>query len=470
MHRATRLAALTLAFLTASCGAPERTPRPSIVLVSIDSLRADHVGCYGYPKPTTPAIDAVAAGGVRFASAVSTTSWTLPAHAAMFTGLYDSTHGLISNGLALSESLKTLAEVLRDAGYQTAGFYGGPYLHPDFGLAQGFETYESCMMPPLAALDGPQIRAASQQPSQPAHADVTSPRTVEKVEAWSRKADPRPFFAFVHLWDVHYDYIPPPEYVDMFDPDYQGHLDARGYMLNKAIRPGMDPRDFQHLLALYDGEIRFTDDHLSRILALLAQEAGGADELLVVITADHGDEFFDHGGKGHQRTLYDEVIRVPLVVRWPGHIAPGKVIDEQVRLIDLMPTLCAAASVDLPGGVQGRNLLPLLAAHGPLHGEPALSELHVPPYELRALRSDGFKLISRHHGTQLDAYDLAQDPRETTRLPETDPRIARDRTKLSELVERSVGLREKLEADPRMVVTSPDLQQMLKALGYTGDK
>ena len=118
---------------------------PDIILISIDSLRPDHLGCYGYGRPTSPTIDALAQEGVRCASAVSTTSWTLPAHAALFTGLYDSAHGAVDNGTKLVDSHVTLAEVLQDAGYQTAGFYGGPYLHPMFGLGQGFETYESCM-------------------------------------------------------------------------------------------------------------------------------------------------------------------------------------------------------------------------------------------------------------------------------------------------------------------------------------
>ena len=238
-------------------------------MISIDSLRPDHLGCYGYGRATSPAIDRLAAEGVRFETAVSTTSWTLPAHAALFTGLYDSAHGLYDNGLSLADEHRTLAETLAEHGYQTAGFFGGPYLHPTFGLGQGFEHYQSCMTRWPTTSAKPDVRAESRAARGASHADVTGPRTLEEFGRWLDGADRgRPFFLFVHLWDVHYDYIPPPEVAALFvDPAYRGASTGADFAEARALGGHGSPRPTQqHLIALYDAEIRFTDEILGRIL------------------------------------------------------------------------------------------------------------------------------------------------------------------------------------------------------------
>lgn len=197
--------------LLAAAGCHDREPdssgvavsRPDVVLISIDSLRPDHLGAYGYGPATSPAMDALAADAVVFEHAVSTTSWTLPAHAAMFTGLFDSAHGLYDNGRRLADSYVTMAEVLRDNGYRTAGFFGGPYLHQTFGLAQGFDHWESCMTRLDDDLGDQTVRAAAMASRGASHHDITGPRTLERVRAWLGGVDPRPFFLFIHLWDVH---------------------------------------------------------------------------------------------------------------------------------------------------------------------------------------------------------------------------------------------------------------------------
>ena len=163
----------------------------------------------------------------------------------------------------------TLAEVLKQADYQTAGFFGGPLLHPTFGLNQGFITYQSCMTPILDDAGGEFIRKVSHKLSNISHSDITGPRTLEKFKSWLKTANDLPFFVFFHLWDVHYDYIPPRKYIDMFDPNYDGTINAKNFMWNKAICRNMPIRDLQHVIALYDAEIRFTDDILGKILALM---------------------------------------------------------------------------------------------------------------------------------------------------------------------------------------------------------
>ena len=366
-----------------------RPDKPDIILISVDSLRPDHLGCYGYPKPTSPTIDKLAAGGVRFENAISTTSWTLPAHAALFTGLYDSAHGLVDNGLRLADAHVTLAEVLSQAGYQTAGFFGGPYLHPTFGLGQGFDTYQSCMttLPDEASYKA--VRFESRNPHGVAHVDITGPRTLKEFKQWLAKADDRPMFVFLHFWDVHYDYIPPKKYIEMFDPDYKGTIGSQNFMWNKAIHPYMAPRDLEHVKALYDGEIRFTDDVLGEILAEL-KRSRRSHEPLIVFTADHGEEFFEHGGKGHQRTLFDELVKVPLIFSWPGYLRKGVVPSQQVRLIDVMPTILALAGVKLETEVQGRDISMLLEGDS-LPEQSALCEILVDRRKVRAVRTSQMK-------------------------------------------------------------------------------
>ncbi|MBI5431489.1 MAG: sulfatase [Planctomycetes bacterium] len=466
--RGLALAALA-AVLANACEHQDAPERPSIVLISIDSLRPDHLGCYGYAPPTSPTIDAVAAEGVRFETALSTTSWTLPSHAAMFTGLFDSAHGLFENGLALSPEHQTLAELLKSEGYQTAGFFGGPYLHPTYGLDQGFEYYQSCMTQLADDLTPEQIRDSSRAHFGPSHRDITSPRTVDEVRKWLTGADDRPFFAFVHLWDVHYDYIPHKGLIELFDADYQGGLKTQGYMANEGVNPGMDPRDLAHVLALYDNEIRFTDDHIKELLELLEWKADGKENLIVVITADHGEEFFEHGNKGHQHGLFDEVVKVPMVLRWPGHAPAGKVVGEQVRLIDLLPTLASAGGAPTPAHVQGRDLLPLVAADQPVPKEPALLELLVAPYQARLLRTESFKAgqasFAGRPGVDF-GYRLDSDAGEHAMLGGDDSDVKRALDGMHRLVRGSQAINRELGAGPTRVKVDPALEKRLGELGY----
>jgi len=384
----------------------------------------------------------------------------------MFTGLYDSAHGLVDNGLQLSEGHVTLAEMLQDSGYRTAGFFGGPYLHPTFGLGQGFGHYQSCMTRILDDLDQRRIRQQSQARRGDSHGDVTGPRTMDEVARWLPPADTGPVFVFVHLWDVHYDYIPPPEYLEMFDSGYTGKIDGTDVMDDPAIHKGMDPRDLRHLIARYDGEIRFTDDTLAGILATFEQR-GRLDDTLIVVTADHGEEFFEHGFKGHQRTLFDEVVRVPLIVRWPGRVAPGTVVADQVRTIDLMPTLLAAARVAGLPELQGRDLGPLLAGDT-LPAEPALCELLVNGQEMRALRTPEYKVFEPGGERAPIGVDLVADPGELVWLEEPGERLLGALRDLRSEVDRTVELEARIAAGVREAEPDAETLRRLEALGYVG--
>ncbi len=473
-------------FLITECGSPEPVSegrstvqppvhrvQPDIVIVMIDSLRYDHLGCYGYARPTSPQIDCLATEGVRFQNAISTTSWTLPAHAALFTGLFDETHGLLHNDLRLSDNMVTLAELLRGVGYRTAGFYGGPYLHPTYGLSQGFDTWVSCITKFDETLPQDIVRTIAEGDINISHSDITGYQTLEKVRLWLQALDDRPFFLFLHLWDVHYDYIPPAHYIRMFDPDYNGALTGNDMMHNPDVRADMPRRDLEHLIALYDGEIRFTDDILSNILA----EINGRKRLheaLVVVTADHGEEFFEHGYKGHQRSLYEEVVRIPLIFRWLGRLDPGHVVKEQVRIIDIMPTVASLADVSLRSKVQGRDISPLLRG-GKLKPEAALCTLHVTGMqELHAVRTNRQKLITSpspyEQRPNFQFFDLMRDPGELITQPIWTNGYYEARSTLNKLRRESRLLSRRLGETVR-IAPPPDnaLREKLRSLGYLID-
>lgn len=447
----------------------EGSKRPDIILISIDSLRSDHLGCYGYQKPTSPNIDNLALEGVVCEKGVSTTSWTLPAHAALFTGLYDSAHGLVDNGLRLGKRHVTLAEVLQEAGYTTAGFFGGPYLHPTFGLDQGFQSYQSCMTESLDDEDDIGIRIESRKYISVSHADITGPRMLEKFGSWLKTIREEPVFAFLHMWDVHYDYIPDDKYVKIFDPDYTGDIDSRNFMPNKAINRDMDKRDLEHIIALYDGEIRFTDDIIGGILKELDRH-GRLDNALVVIVADHGEEFFEHGYKGHNRSLFDEVIMVPVIFRWPGHLPAATRVTGQVRMIDIMPTILGLTGITSNARMQGEDLSRVLRGEETSE-RTALCELLSGKRQYRMLRTNREKILHDGKTGKWVYYDLLKDPGEQKQLKDKAGPSVQRYQELIETVHISTALQERIIGDEDQRVKIDDaMKERLRSLGYIGNE
>lgn len=384
---------------------------PNILLISIDSLRRDHVSAYGYQRPTSPRIDALAREGVLFDVSVAPTSWTLPSHVTMLTALPARLHAVRETNQRFSRDIMTLAEVLSDSGYATAGFVAGSFLSSTHGFAQGFDVYDD-----YTILERDRGELGSH---------LTSPLSIGLVRRWlDQRGDTdreRPFFAFLHMWDVHYEFAPPPPYGTMFDPDYKGDVTGLRFMRDPRINRDMPQRDLEHLLALYDGEIRYTDDHLGQLFDLLA-ERGILDDTIIVVTADHGEEFFEHGGKGHAETLFDEVLRIPLIMRYPAGIPAGRVVDRQVRLLDIAPTILSLAGVARPEkfGYKGpavsaaRDLTPLIT--GQESDEPGLVAFGHLRREQVSIRTETSKLIrdTRHNRTR--RYDLTIDPAEQSNL------------------------------------------------------
>jgi len=460
-----------LASLLGSCGGEQQERPPSVLLISIDTLRADHVGCYGYGRPTTPNIDALAKEGVLFENHISSSSWTLPAHASLFTSVADSVHGCMeSTGTALSPAFTTLAERFKDAGYETAGFYAGPYLHEVFGLGQGFDIYDYCVEDTEAfSAEGVKSWGLDPVAQQRSHEGVTNPGVYRAGRDWIKAHKGRPFFAFLHFWDVHYDFTPPAPWDTRFNPGYQGPVDGRGFVFDPSIAPGMPEADKQQLLALYDGEIGWTDTFVGRLRKDL--EAWGlADDTIIVVTSDHGTEFFEHGGKGHRSTLYDELIRIPLVIWYPERLAPRRV-SAQTRSIDVGPTLLELVDLPAPGGVMGHSLVPLALGRELDFDNAAISELYSVGQRLRSVRALESKfLVDENDPEPARWYDLQLDRAEMRPIRVLNTELGGRAQK------RFLGARDELEQAisrrPGAAVGTnlpPEVLQRLRAEGYVGN-
>ncbi|HWP66167.1 MAG TPA: sulfatase [Candidatus Limnocylindria bacterium] len=401
MHLASRTALLAAA-LIALPSAMRAGERLNVLLVSIDSLRRDALGCYGARLPyapgvsPTPHLDDLAASGVRLTDAYAPSPWTLPSHVSLLTGMSPLVHGVETDLQTMSGGSPTLAEVLRGAGYRTAGVFSGPYLEEIWGFGRGFERYTAAYGPSVAsssalldrlseniieadrAGDAAMAeelrwlrRAGAARIGQLSSADVSAERvTARALEELARfGAGPAPWFLFVHYFDVHYDYIPPPPWDRAFDPHYDGHLTGEGFVSNPEIAVPdasvpdgyvrrVSDRDLEHLRALYMGEAAWVDQHVGRLVARL-DAMGLAGRTLVIVTSDHGDEFFEHGGIGHRRNLAEAVIRVPMLLRLPGVLPANHAEPGLVSLTDVTPTILEIVGVPSPAPMSGQSILPL---------------------------------------------------------------------------------------------------------------
>ena len=373
----------------------------NVVLISIDSLRADHLSTYGYQRDTSPMMSDWARRGVLFKNASSTTAWTLPGHMSMLTGRSLLGHGMVSDDRMLTADVTTLAETLQASGYRTGAIVSAPYVEARYGFARGFDDY-----------DDHTISFATNKAS---YRSVTAPLVQDTADTWLSKGSEEPFFLFLHYWDVHYDYIPSPPYDTMFDPDYEGDITGNDFYFNDAVNRNMDPRDIEHLLALYDGEIRLVDDHLAKLAASLTR-LGLDENTVVVVTSDHGDEFFEHGRKGHHRTLYDEILRVPFVLYVPGATPTKPVVTMETSIIDIMPTVLSLVGIDIPDGVEGVNLAPVAFGDTPETDRATQGELYRKNSLITQVshRRSGAKLIHNFNRRTVEAYDIASDPGEQT--------------------------------------------------------
>jgi arylsulfatase A-like enzyme len=463
-----------MAGLVAAAGCAP-APRASAVLVTIDTLRADHLGCYGYARPTSPHIDALARQGMLFRQARTTLPRTTQSIASILTGRLPKTHGARGLFAHLPEANLTLAEALQQAGYATAAVVSNTFLRRGQGFEQGFDVYDN----PESRWDADSAGAVS-----------------DAAIAWlDRAPHDRPFFLWVHYLDPHWRYEPDPSGARAFDPSFSEpftvyqDLDARRYTKGRMIfDPPLTTRQHEHVVALYDGEIAQTDAAVGRLLERLDRLGS---RLLVVLTSDHGESLGEHGYHfAHGEYLYEQGLRVPLVVRFPGAVAAGAVNDAMGLNIDVAPTLLALLGVDRLQGVEGRPLLvPAAAGFTVAEGRPfswAESDFQLihpenPRYFIRGPRGrwssacDGrYKLIHipAQGGEMLELYDLRDDPGESRNLV-ADPAFAEVRRKLLHEVTRfadyglgagDVTAPRGGEAGPETL--SPEEEERLRSLGY----
>jgi len=470
--------------LLVGCSERGAGSRKNLVFISIDSLRADHLGCYGYARPTTPALDRIAAEGLLFENLIAESSWTLPSHITMLTGLSSLVHGVDVDDNRLAAGVPTLASRLKRAGYHTQGIYSGPYLHPVFGFSRGFDDYEGVYgTPSLEAVDSrlgapgsKGWRGTLRQANSLSHRTITSPAVTDTAIAFLERAQ-EPFFLFIHYFDVHYDYIPPEPLWRKFDPDYDGTLTCDNYSRNPAIHPGMSRRDLDHVVALYDGEILFTDQHVGRLLNAL-KGAGLTDRTLLMVTSDHGQEFFEHGRKGHQHSLFDEVLKVPLLIRLPGVLPAGRRVRRQVRHVDLVPTALELLGLPAEPPLTGRALLRRDGNPSPATEDlPAFSRLVAKGSVWGSIRTSSRKYIVRHRaGERREVlFDLAEDPGEKSPVVERTIQGPGDldaldafRDRLAREAAADMRIRRAHGAQPTGHVDLPeDVREQLRALGYT---
>jgi len=429
VSRATLVALLTLA----ACRAAD--PRPDVIVIVLDAVRADHLSAYGYARPTTPRVDRLAGEGVLYRRAISAGTWTVTGHASLFTGRVPSSHGAYrapggwNAASALDESVTTLAERLGTAGWDTAAFAANQaYLDPVFNLDQGFARYETANLYPAR-------------------------RLADRVVSWLRWDAHWPAFVFMNVLDAHEPYAAPAPYDRLFP----GKIDDAGDVNRAYLKTGLlpSPAVLAHCLSQYDGELRYMDDQVARIFAQLVR-AGRWDNALVVVTADHGELFGEHGMLGHGTLPWHALVHVPLIVKYPGGARRGT-IDEPVSLVDVAPTILATLGLPPLPDAQGR---PLWERSGLV-----VSEEHAPSGEVAraAYDREGHVLLERTDGRarQLALYDLPSDPAQESPLGPDDPRTERLATDLAATLSA-------LPRAPRGPVPAPDAahQERLRALGY----
>lgn len=441
-----------------------RTDAVNVILISLDTLRADHLGCYGYHRPTSPSIDALAADSALFLRTYAPSSWTLPSHVSIMTGLVGPSHRVVRDDERMDPALVTLAEILRLRGYFCWATTGGGFVSAKFGFEKGFDFYSET------------------------EGDIDNLNSAELMEraasSWLEGHADRPFFLFLHTYQVHPPYRCPAPYNRMFlDKDaLWDELNIKEYLggHNAVFRPLSDA-ERRNAVGLYDGEIRYTDEAFIGPLVAKLKALGLYDRTLLILLSDHGEEFYEHGSWMHTNQLYEESLRVPLLVKFPGSRFRGLRHEGAVRLVDVFPTVLEEIGVK-PGTFpcDGESLFPILRGREsedrPVWSDIAgnLVETHNSakagviegiwkvvwntPYASADL---GFFRFSPPSVPPVELYDLARDPGEKTSLTALHPDVVRRLAALKDGFLALGGKSRTVKAD-----LDEELKAKLRALGY----
>ena len=381
--------------------------KPDLVLLVIDSARADHMGCNGYARPTTPVLDAFAKTGANFTQAIASSSWTQPSVMSLFTSVSPDIHQRVLPLQPHADGIATLAGILREAGYQTVGITANTMSNRKFGFAKGFDHYDDYTVG----------LAPDESVSNISAQTATTPTLNRLAENALARRDPdRPLFLFVFYMDPHWDYHPPPSFYQMFTdspiPPPRNFWSYNGKEVS--------PTERDRIIAAYDGEIRYTDTHLEGFLKTLETGPRGSNTA-IAICADHGEAFWERGLIiTHGNNLHEEEIHVPLIIRAPeacgDPLVKGAVLDAQVGLIDVAPTFLDFAGITPPESWQGRSLRPFLSG-GTVPERPLILDTRVNDNVWRGVRTPRHKVTA---GAPFDApfavYDLKADPKEENNL------------------------------------------------------
>jgi arylsulfatase A-like enzyme len=425
-------------------------PGPNLLLVSLDTLRADRVGHRDGERPgLTPCLDAFAVTATVFEDVWAQASYTLPSHMSLFSGQYASTHGVQRRGDRLDRGrTRLLAELMRAGGYTTAAFTGGGYVHPELGFARGFDRYG--IVDPLYNLESPLFHGLVERlPS--LSMGLALEQDLRAVEGWLGRHRDEPFFLFVHTYATH-GYDPPRRFLAELElPTRTLGEDDEANAAVHATEASSDEVGAR-LTELYDATVRQADEAVGRLLDAL-DRLGLADDTVVVITSDHGEELGEHGRIGHGRTLYEEVLQVPLLVRVPGW-QPARV-ETPVMLIDVLPTLLDELGLPSPEGLASAGLFEADA------DRPLFSEVD-DEVQLAAMRLGGAKLVASPAEETGQRFELSSDPGEQSPQSATDQQLR-----------QLLGFRAQLRVEADQAATrrpiSDELRTALEELGYTGD-
>jgi arylsulfatase A-like enzyme len=446
-------------------GSHPKAPKPDIVFILVDALRADRLGCYGCKRALTPEMDRIAAEGVLVERTTSQAPWTQPSVATIFTSLYPAVHGVgmeyttsTDEGArtqVLSDDWVTFAEALQQGGYETAAFIANPWMTSASGFGQGFGLYDDRDV--ATEMSGAQIN--------------------DKIRQWlGHRKGGRPLFLYIHYMDVHGPYWAPEEVLEPLlaevenlkrRKDLVGEQKELGYLAgttkkykNQARHKALEGTK-EYWVARYEAGVRYADMHVGELREIL-QAAGVWEESLVIVTADHGEELLDHGRWNHGFNLYEEQLHVPLFLRWKPRLRQGSRVTDRVQLIDIMPTLLDLAGLPGPDGMQGASMVGLLA--GERWNRAAYAE-GAKMTKKRAIYLGESKLIDFEKWGGKLVYDLSKDPEERNPQPVNQAKNGRE---LAELMESVMAENAKMAAG-RVVKTvepSDELRNRLKALGY----